>query len=82
LLLSLLGGDLYDGMKDFRPVCRDRESFSSVGNYPHGEILVPWVGIFSFGKYILAPPPPFLAFLGAPLWTFLNIVVWSLGHDI
>jgi hypothetical protein len=33
----LLGGDLYDGMKDFQPVCRDRESFSSVGNFLHGE---------------------------------------------
>ena len=33
----LPGGDLYDGMKDFRPICRDRESFSSVGNFPHGE---------------------------------------------
>jgi len=24
-------------MKDFQPVCRDRESFSSVGNFLHGE---------------------------------------------
>jgi hypothetical protein len=35
--VCLLGGDLYDGMKDFQPVCRDRESFSSVGNFLHGE---------------------------------------------
>ncbi len=35
--MYLLGGDLYDGMKDFQPMCRDRESFSSVGNFFHGE---------------------------------------------